>query len=214
MTIKNKNLSKFTFLNLLLIFIVVLTYSSLEQKFGNSFSLSFAQRANTTTSDANTSFTAENHAVLSLIPLMIKEMANTNATSIPIKQVINATPSNVTALQNLAKNNIINKLDQLAIINQNGSGNNSAQNNSSINISNGNSSMSNNNNNSFVASVNKTKSLIPLIVNMTKKTNATDIALAKTINATPSNVTALQNLAKNNIVNKLHNISNELPIQP
>ncbi len=41
---------------------------------------------------------------------MIKEMENTNATTIPIEQVINATPSNVTALQNIAKNNILNNI--------------------------------------------------------------------------------------------------------
>jgi hypothetical protein len=35
--------------------------------------------------------------------------------------------------------------------------------------------------------------------------------MAKTINATPSNVTALQNLAKNNVINKLNNLNNGLP---
>ena len=35
--------------------------------------------------------------------------------------------------------------------------------------------------------------LVPFVVNLTKNTNATDIAIGKTINATPSNVTALQN---------------------
>ncbi|MEJ7642902.1 MAG: hypothetical protein WKF36_12025, partial [Candidatus Nitrosocosmicus sp.] len=42
-----------------------------------------------------------------------------------------------------------------------------------------------------------TKDLIPVVVNLTKNTNATDIALEKTINATPSNVTAIQNMSKN-----------------
>ena len=45
-----------------------------------------------------------NYTALSLIPLMIEEMKNTNATSIPIKQVINATPSNITAIQSMSKN--------------------------------------------------------------------------------------------------------------
>ena len=47
---------------------------------------------------------------------MIKEMENTNATSIPIKQVINATPSNVTALQNMVKNNLLNNISKNNIL--------------------------------------------------------------------------------------------------
>ena len=43
---------------------------------------------------------------------MIKEMENTNATSIPIKQVISATPSNVTAIQNMVKNNLLNNISK------------------------------------------------------------------------------------------------------
>jgi hypothetical protein len=43
---------------------------------------------------------------------------------------------------------------------------------------------------------------------LTKNTNATDIAMAKTINATPSNVTALQNIAKHNILNNISNTMN------
>ncbi|HEY0580356.1 MAG TPA: hypothetical protein VGC75_06585 [Candidatus Nitrosocosmicus sp.] len=209
MSIKNNILSKFLPLNLILIIIISLTYPSLGQSFGNAF-LAFAQNINTT-QDVNMSFTAGNHSVLSLIPLMIKEIQNTNATAIPIKQVINATPSNVTALQNIAKDNVINNLSKLAINSQNGTIN-STQNTSLNNAISSNNNNNNNsiNNNNTLSSPNKTKSLIPLVVNLTKKTNATDIAMAKTINATPSNVTALQNIAKGNIINKVNNMNNGL----
>jgi hypothetical protein len=40
-----------------------------------------------------------------LIPLVVNMTQNTNATAIPIKQVINATPSNATALQNMTRSN-------------------------------------------------------------------------------------------------------------
>ena len=122
---------------------------------------------------------------------MIKEMQNTNATTIPIKQVINATPSNVTALQNIAKHNILNNISNNFILNT------ANRNNSSLNIT-GLSKVNNFN------PANKT-TLIPFVVNLTKNTNATDIAMAKTINATPSNVTALQNIAKHNILNNINN---------
>ncbi|HKR73442.1 MAG TPA: hypothetical protein VJR94_04955, partial [Candidatus Nitrosocosmicus sp.] len=45
-----------------------------------------------------------NQTYLSLIPLMIQEVENTNASDIPIRQIIEATPSNVTALQDIVKN--------------------------------------------------------------------------------------------------------------
>jgi hypothetical protein len=104
--------------------------------------ISFAQEVNSTNSDDMTF--GVNYTALSLIPLMIEEMKNTNATSIPIEQVINATPSNVTAIQNMSKNSTL--------------GNNT------------------NNVNNF-SSANETKDLIPVVVNLTKNTNATDIAL-------------------------------------
>ncbi|MGN6349368.1 MAG: hypothetical protein ACTHLL_06430 [Candidatus Nitrosocosmicus sp.] len=207
MSIKNNILNNFLPLNLILIIIITLTYPSLGQSFGNTF-LAFAQNINTT-QDVNMSFAAGNHSVLSLIPLMIKEIQNTNATTIPIKQVINATPSNVTALQNIAKDNVINNLSKLAINSQNGTIN-TTQNNSLNNAISTNNNNNNSINNNTLSSPNKTKSLIPLVVNLTKKTNATDIAMAKTINATPSNVTALQNIAKGNIINKVNNVNNGL----
>ncbi|MDQ2684765.1 MAG: hypothetical protein M3Y25_02845, partial [Thermoproteota archaeon] len=46
-----------------------------------------------------------NQTYLSLIPLMIQEVENTNASDIPIRQIMEATPSNVTALQDIVKNN-------------------------------------------------------------------------------------------------------------
>lgn len=52
-----------------------------------------------------------NQTILALIPLMIKEIENTNATDIPIKQVINATPSNITALQHIVKNKTDNDIN-------------------------------------------------------------------------------------------------------
>ncbi|MGN6351074.1 MAG: hypothetical protein ACTHL3_06375, partial [Candidatus Nitrosocosmicus sp.] len=87
---------------------------------------------------------------------------------------------------------------------------NTTQNNSLNNAISTNNNNNNIINNNTLSSPNKTKSLIPLVVNLTKKTNATDIAMAKTINATPSNVTALQNIAKGNIINKVNNINNGL----
>ena len=104
--------------------------------------ISFAQEANSTNSDELTF--GVNYTALSLIPLMIEEMKNTNATSIPIEQVINATPSNVTAIQNMSKNSTL--------------GNNT-------------------NNVDNFSSANETKDLIPVVVNLTKNTNATDVAL-------------------------------------
>ncbi len=46
-----------------------------------------------------------NQTYLSLIPLMIEEVKNTNASDIPIKQIMASTPSNATALQDIVKNN-------------------------------------------------------------------------------------------------------------
>jgi len=70
----------------------------------NSIFVSYGQDINSTESNG-LFFGINNTTGLSLIPLMIKEMQNTNATAIPIKQVINATPSNATALQNMTRSN-------------------------------------------------------------------------------------------------------------
>lgn len=177
------------------------TFSSIDNNF-----ISKAQAINSTES---LGLSADvNHTALSLIPLMIKEVQNTNATAIPFKQVINATPSNVTALQDIAKSNILNNLSNNNIVNNsNIINNNTVSNNNIVN----NTGRINSSINNFTPA-NKTD-LIPFVVNLTKNTNATQIAIAKTINATPSNVTTLQNMSKNNILNNITNsISNTLGI--
>ncbi|MER5176486.1 MAG: hypothetical protein ABJB76_07460 [Candidatus Nitrosocosmicus sp.] len=184
-------------MTLILIVFNSLTSFGIFSYINNSF-ISQAQEINSPQSHALSSDV--NHTALSLIPLMIKEMQNTNATTIPIKQIINATPSNVTALQNLAKNNVLNNISNNNIFNNSSTINNNPI--SSNKILNNTSPPKINN----FTPTNKTE-LIPFVVNLTKNTNATEIAIAKTINATPSNVTALQNISKNNILN---NISNSL----
>jgi hypothetical protein len=177
------------FLSLILISIAfnLLISSNMFSPINNAF-MARAQESNISKSDLLT--LKSNHtAALSLIPLMIKEMENTNATTIPIKQVINATPANVTALQNIAQHNILNNISNNFILNA------TNRNNSSLNTI----GLSKVNN---FSPTNKTN-LIPFVVNLTKNTNATDIAIAKTINATPANVTALQNISKHNILNNI-----------
>jgi hypothetical protein len=179
------------FLSLILISIAfnLLISSNMFSPINNAF-MARAQESNISKSDLLT--LKSNHtAALSLIPLMIKEMENTNATTIPIKQVINATPANVTALQNIAQHNILNNISNNFILNA------TNRNNSSLNTT----GLSKVNN---FSPANKTN-LIPFVVNLTKNTNATDIAIAKTINATPANVTALQNISKHNILNNISN---------
>jgi hypothetical protein len=205
-------------LTLLIVFNSFPSTSNLFSSISNNF-ISHAQQINST-DNGNLSI-GSNHTVLSLIPLMIKEMENTNATSIPIKQVLNATPSNVTALQNMAKDNLLNNINKnnslLNNINKNNSllngtssgsslNNNTIDNNPILNTTSSGSSLGNLN------PKNKTD-LIPVVVNLTKNTNATDIAMAKTFNATPSNVTALQKFSKNNFLNNISNtISNTMSL--
>jgi hypothetical protein len=195
-------------LTLLIVFNSFPSTSNLFSSISNNF-ISHAQQINST-GNGNLSIGA-NHTVLSLIPLMIKEMENTNATSIPIKQVINATPSNVTALQNMAKNNLLNNINKNnSLLNTTSSdnklNNSTIGNNPILNTTSSGSGISNFN------PKNKTD-LIPVVINLTKNTNATDIAMAKTFNATPSNVTALQNFSKNNFLNNISNtISNTMSL--
>ena len=98
---------------------------------------------------------------------------NTNASDIPIKNVINTVPSNATALQDIVKNN----------------SNKTAQNNDSATL-----------NNATVNNSNpaRPQDLIPVVVNMTQNTNASDIPIKNVINTVPSNATALQDIVKNN----------------
>ncbi|MEJ7641188.1 MAG: hypothetical protein WKF36_03220, partial [Candidatus Nitrosocosmicus sp.] len=90
---RRKNINNLNIV-LSLVFIFVITYSLfiapyLFSSTGNNL-ISFAQEVNLTNND-DLNF-GVNYTALSLIPLMIEEMKNTNATSIPIEQVINATP--------------------------------------------------------------------------------------------------------------------------
>jgi hypothetical protein len=114
-----------------------------------------------------------NQTYLSLIPLMIEEVQNTNASDIPIKQIMEATPSNATALQDIVKNN----------------SNKTAQSQDSATLNN---ATANTNNPS------RPQDLIPVVVNMTQNTNASDIPIKNVINTVPSNATALQDIVKNN----------------
>jgi hypothetical protein len=101
-----------------------------------------------------------NQTYLSLIPLMIEEVQNTNASDIPIKNVINTVPSNATALQDIVKNN----------------SNKTAQSQDSATLNN---ATANTNNPS------RPQDLIPVVVNMTQNTNASDLGFMRIINALP-----------------------------
>jgi len=101
-----------------------------------------------------------NQTYLSLIPLMIEEVQNTNASDIPIKQIMEATPSNATALQDIVKNN----------------SNRTSQNEASATLNN---ATLNNSNPS------RPQDLIPVVVNMTQNTNASDLGFMRIINALP-----------------------------
>ena len=101
-----------------------------------------------------------NQTYLSLIPLMIEEVQNTNASDIPIKQIMEATPSNATALQDIVKNN----------------SNKTAQSQDSATLNN---ATANTNNPS------RPQDLIPVVVNMTQNTNASDLGFMRIINALP-----------------------------
>ncbi|CAN5852857.1 hypothetical protein BH23THE1_BH23THE1_15950 [soil metagenome] len=103
-----------------------------------------------------------NQTYLSLIPLMIEEVQNTNATDIPIKNVINTVPSNATALQDIVQDNS-NKTTQ--------NGDSATLNNATANNSNNPSSP---------------QDLIPVVVNMTQNTNASELGFMRIINALPA----------------------------
>jgi hypothetical protein len=102
-----------------------------------------------------------NQTYLSLIPLMIEEVQNTNATDIPIIQIMEATPSNATALQDIVKNN----------------SNKTTQNGDSASLNNATASNSDN--------PSRPQDLIPVVVNMTQNTNASDLGFMRIINALP-----------------------------
>ena len=100
---------------------------------------------------------------------MIEEVQNTNASDIPIKQIMEATPSNATALQDIVKNN----------------SNKTAQNEDNATLNN-------------INNTSRPQDLIPVVVNMTQNTNASDIPIKNVMDTVPSNATALQDIVKNN----------------
>ena len=87
---------------------------------------------------------------------MIEEVQNTNASDIPIKQIMEATPSNATALQDIVKNN----------------SNKTAQNENNATLNN-------------INNTSRPQDLIPVVVNMTQNTNASDLAFMRIIDAIP-----------------------------
>lgn len=107
-----------------------------------------------------------NQTYLSLIPLMIQEVQNTNASDIPIRQIIEATPSNATQLQDIVKNNSYNSSIQSEL--------NSTYDNTTLT------------NSSFNNMPSKPQDLIPVVVNMTQNTNATELGFMRVINSTPT----------------------------
>jgi hypothetical protein len=86
---------------------------------------------------------------------------NTNATDIPIKNVINTVPSNATALQDIVKNN----------------SNKPTRNGDSASLNNATASNSDN--------PSRPQDLIPVVVNMTQNTNASELGFMRIINALP-----------------------------
>ncbi len=101
----NKNF--FSILFVLLFTLTILVFGTFISNFKIG---SFIVVAQDVPSFSNDSLSFQiNQTALSLIPLMIKEMQNTNATDIPIRQVINATPSSLSEIQNMAIENLENK---------------------------------------------------------------------------------------------------------
>jgi calcineurin-like phosphoesterase family protein len=91
-----------------------------------------------------------------LIPVVVNMTQNTNASDIPIKNVIDTVPSNATALQDIVKNN----------------SNKTAQNEDNATLNN-------------INNTSRPQDLIPVVVNMTQNTNASDLAFMRIIDATP-----------------------------
>jgi calcineurin-like phosphoesterase family protein len=81
---------------------------------------------------------------------------NTNASDIPIKNVIDTVPSNATALQDIVRNN----------------SNKTAQNEDNATLNN-------------INNTSRPQDLIPVVVNMTQNTNASELAFMRIIDATP-----------------------------
>jgi hypothetical protein len=146
-------LDRVTFVSLSFIILLsfILAFSSLQLT-----SKIYIHSQETNSSNSDEFLLSINQTYLSLIPLMIEEVQNTNASDIPIKQIMEATPSNATALQDIVKNN----------------SNKTAQNedNTTLNTSN---------------NASRPQDLIPVVVNMTQNTNASDLAFMRIIDAIP-----------------------------
>ena len=164
---------------ILISFIILLALipAVLNYQFNNDGLVTGQESNSSVVSDAEI-LASINQTYLSLIPLMIQEVENTNASDIPIRQIIEATPSNVTALQDIVKNSS----NKSAPSELNSTFSNEPSSSSSINSSN-------------IPS--KPQDLIPVVVNMTQNTNASDIPIQNVIDTVPSNVTALQDIVKN-----------------
>lgn len=152
---------------ILISFIILLALipAVLNYQFNNDGLVTGQESNSSVVSDAEI-LASINQTYLSLIPLMIQEVENTNASDIPIRQIIEATPSNVTALQDIVKN----------------SSNKSAP--SELNSTFSNEPSSSSINSSNIPS--KPQDLIPVVVNMTQNTNASDLGIMRIINSTPN----------------------------
>jgi hypothetical protein len=159
-------LDRVTFVSLSFIILLsfILAFSSLQLT-----SKIYIHSQETNSSNSDEFLLSINQTYLSLIPLMIEEVQNTNASDIPIKQIMEATPSNATALQDIVKNN----------------SNKTAQNEDNATLNN-------------INNTSRPQDLIPVVVNMTQNTNASDIPIKNVIDTVPSNATALQDIVKNN----------------
>jgi spore maturation protein SpmA len=146
-------LDRVTFVSLSFIILLsfILAFSSLQLT-----SKIYIHSQETNSSNSDEFLLNINQTYLSLIPLMIEEVQNTNASDIPIKQIMEATPSNATALQDIVKNN----------------SNKTAQNEDNATLNN-------------INNTSRPQDLIPVVVNMTQNTNASDLAFMRIIDAIP-----------------------------
>jgi hypothetical protein len=146
-------LDRVTFVSLSFIILLsfILAFSSLQLT-----SKIYIHSQETNSSNSDEFLLNINQTYLSLIPLMIEEVQNTNASDIPIKQIMEATPSNATALQDIVKNN----------------SNKTAQNEDNATLNN-------------INNTSRPQDLIPVVVNMTQNTNASELAFMRIIDATP-----------------------------
>jgi spore maturation protein SpmA len=146
-------LDRVTFVSLSFIILLsfILAFSSLQLT-----SKIYIHSQETNSSNSDEFLLNINQTYLSLIPLMIEEVQNTNASDIPIKQIMEATPSNATALQDIVKNN----------------SNKTAQNEDNATLNN-------------INNTSRPQDLIPVVVNMTQNTNASELAFMRIIDAIP-----------------------------